>query len=277
MAQAREIGLAAAREAGQIILDGRKGVAPGPAPVSFKGAKDVVTETDVQAETAIISHIEAAFPDHNILGEEGGSRDKGSAYTWVIDPLDGTANYAADLATSCTSIALAHKAADGTESVVLGVVYNPFRDELFVGVRGQGATLNGQPLRVPPIDDLTNAIVDLDLGSKDAYGVTSLTRAAAIRHRVRTMRILGSAVLAMLYVGVGRFHAFYHPTLNPWDTAAALCICLEAGARVTGFDGLPANYRQPDIIVGAPGIYDQFMDALHIAGMTADESRKDWQ
>jgi myo-inositol-1(or 4)-monophosphatase len=254
-----EVAIAAALEVGKLMLDWRKDFPPGPARMEYKDAKDVVTEVDTRSEEIIINQIRQNFPAHHILAEESGlqSGEAGSPYTWVIDPLDGTANYAADLATSCVSIALAEG-----EEVILGVVYNPFRDELFVAEKGRGATLNGKPIQVFPTEKLAKALVCFDLGYDEEKAVEQLRQATFFRPRVRSMRILGSGVLGLVNVAVGRFDLFYHQALKPWDLAAALIILQEAGAIVTQNNGEPANYLQPSIIAASPQVYRQFMQAL---------------
>jgi myo-inositol-1(or 4)-monophosphatase len=255
----REVAIAAALEVGQLMLDWRKDFPPGPARMEYKDAKDVVTEVDTRSEAIIINHIRQSFPGHHILAEEGGlqSGEADSAYTWVIDPLDGTANYAADLAASCVSIALAEG-----EEIILGVVYNPFRDELFVGEKGKGSTLNGQSIQVFPTQKLEKALVCFDLGYDEEKALEQLRQATFFRPRVRSMRILGSGVLGLVNVALGRFDLFYHQALKPWDLAAALVILQEAGATVTQNTGEPANYLQPSIIAASPLIHEQFMQAL---------------
>ena len=243
-----EVAILAAREVGQLMLDWRKDFPPGPARMEYKDAKDVVTEVDTRSEEIIVNHIRQHFPDHHILaeerGEEAGAAD--SPYTWVIDPLDGTANYAADLATSCVSIALAKE-----DEVIMGVVYNPFRDEMFVAEKGRGTLLNDRPIRVFPTEKLEKALVCFDLGYNEEKAVEQLRQAMFF-------------VLGLVSVAVGRFDLFYHQALKPWDLAAALVILQEAGAVVTQNDGQPANYLKPSVIAASPLVYREFMEALDI-------------
>lgn len=253
----KEIAIAAAREAGALMLEWRSQFPPGPAKMDYKSAKDVVTEVDERAEEIIIGHIRKSYPDHNILAEEGGMRTGSSRFTWIIDPLDGTANYAADLAASCVSIAAVED-----DQTVLGVVYNPFRDELFVAERGKGATLNGQPIGVSQTEKLEKAMVCFDLGYNEEKAVRQLKEAVFFRPRVRTMRILGSAVLALVNVAVGRFDLFYHQSLSPWDLAAALLIVQEAGGATSDRNGDPAHYSKPSIVAANPQIHRVFMQAF---------------
>ena len=258
MKTAREVAITAALEAGQLMLDWRSKFPAGPAKMDYKSAKDVVTEVDGRAEEIIIGHIRETFPAHNILAEEGGERagDSNSPFKWIIDPLDGTANYAADLAASCVSIGLAEN-----EQMILGVVFNPFRNELFVAERGKGATINDQPIHVGQTDDLAKALVCFDLGYNELKAVEQLKEATFFRPRVRSMRIVGSAVLGLVNVAVGRFDLFYHQTLSPWDLAAALLILEEAGATITDRDGNPAHYSKPSIIAASPRVHELFFEA----------------
>lgn len=247
----------AAREAGKLMLDWRKNFPPGPATMNYKSAKDVVTEVDTRAEEIIVNHIRSRFPDHQILAEERGTVSGDSPYLWIIDPLDGTANYAADLACSCVSIGLAHD-----EELILGVVYDPFRDELFVAERGKGTLLNDQAIHVGNESNFSKALVCFDLGYNEEKAVKQLREATFFRPRVRSMRILGSAVLAICYVAVGRFDLFYHQSLNPWDLAAALLIVQEAGGVTTTSTGEPAHYNIPSIVAANPVIHKAFFEAL---------------
>lgn len=242
------------------MLDWRKDFPPGPATMKYKDAKDVVTEVDGRAEQIIIGHIQRNYPDHNILAEEGGyvyPEQRNSPYIWIIDPLDGTANYAADLATSCVSIGVAEG-----DQMVLGVVYNPFRDELFVAERGGGAYLNGYKLSVGQQENLSKCLVCFDLGYNEERALQQLREAIFFRPRVRSMRILGSAVLALCNVACGRFDLFYHRSLSPWDVAAAMLIIEEAGGKVTDDKNQPTTYKSPGIVAANPVIHQQFFEAL---------------
>jgi fructose-1,6-bisphosphatase/inositol monophosphatase family enzyme len=249
--------IAAAREAGKLMLDWRKSFPPGPVAVDYKSAKDVVTVVDSQAEKLITDYINAHFPDHGIMGEEGSSKTplNGSTYTWVIDPLDGTANYAADLAASCVSIGLL----DGN-TPVLGVVYNPFRDEIFIAEKGQGAFLNGHRIHVSQQAELGKALFSFDLGYNEERALSQLREAAFWRERVRTMRILGSAVLALCYVACGRFDLFYHGALHPWDLAAAMIVLEEAGAVISDLNNSPTDIFTPGIVAANPVMHRLYFE-----------------
>ncbi|HET7031413.1 MAG TPA: inositol monophosphatase family protein [Candidatus Limnocylindrales bacterium] len=233
-AWAAELAFAAAtaRTAGAILMDRYERLER----IDYKSATDVVTEADHLSEAHIIGAIRAAFPGDAILAEESGthaavvSGAAGVRRTWVIDPLDGTVNYANGLPVFCVSIALT---LDGWP--VTGAVLDPTRDELFAATADGPATLNERVVAASRKQKLSDAVISLSLAGRS---VTS--RARAIRKAVRIPRNMGSAALALAYVGNGRFDAFLQETsLSPWDVAAAGLIAARAGATLTAFDGGP--------------------------------------
>lgn len=237
-----EVAIAAARTAAVIQVDRYERLEH----VVKKSARDVVTEADHESEAAILATIRTAFPDDAVLAEESGHSDAqrpggpvdGSGATapvdpdhriWVIDPLDGTVNYAAGIPHFCVSIGLA---IGGRPAV--GVVLDPMRDELFSAVVGGGAALDGRPVRVPD-GALTDAVISLALPPSGFA-----RRELAIRKAVRVPRSMGSAALGLAWVANGRFGAFVQwRGLSLWDIAAAGLIAQEGGATVTTADGSP--------------------------------------
>ena len=221
-----------AREAGQVLADkfGRA------LQVSNKGDIDLVTEADIAAERLIVERIRSHHPRHAILTEESGDVAEagrpGAESKWVIDPLDGTTNYAHGYPCFCVSVALEHEG-----RVVVGVVYDPTRDELFAAERGGGATLNGRTLRVSDTDELNRALVCTGF----PYDVRE--RGDFARHfrqfimQAQSVRRDGAAALDLAYVAAGRFECFYEEGLRPWDVAAGVLLVEEAGGRVTHYDG----------------------------------------
>jgi len=206
--------------------------------VSYKGRDNIVTNVDKASERMIIKKILSNFPDHSILGEEGKPLDSGSSYRWVIDPLDGTTNFAHAFPFFCVSIALEK---DGES--ILGVVYDPMRQELFVAERGKGATLNGKRIKVSSVNKLGGAF----LATGFSYGITRKDRNIAHFKKllVKTLAIrrAGSAALDLCYVACGRFDGYWEMSLHPWDIAAGTLIVKEAKGTVTKFDGKPcSNY-----------------------------------
>lgn len=220
---------AAAREAGGML---RSGMDEGR-EISFKGVVDLVTNFDRKAQDLIFDRLSAVFPDHGFLAEEGLSRREESEFRWVFDPLDGTTNFAHRFPVFTVSIALERRG-----SVVLGVVYDPMREEMFQAVKGEGAWLNGRRIRVSAVADLDGSLLatgfpyDLreSLVNNIGHFKHFLTRAQAIRR-------CGSAALDLCYVACGRFDGFWELKLKPWDQAAGALIVEEAGGRVSDFAG----------------------------------------
>jgi myo-inositol-1(or 4)-monophosphatase len=230
-----------AREAGRVLTEkfGRA------LQVSHKGDIDLVTEADLAAEKLIVERIRSYYPRHTILTEEAGEVERiagaDSSFKWVVDPLDGTTNYAHGYPFYCVSIALEHEG-----RIVVGVVYDPTRDELFAAERGAGATLNGRAISVSNVSDLNRALVCTGF-PYDVRGRQQFARhfSAFILH-AQSVRRDGAAALDMAYVACGRFEAFYEDGLRPWDVAAGKLLIEEAGGRVTHYDGSPFSiYSAP--------------------------------
>ena len=223
-----------ARNAGEIIL--RHFAAP--IPTTLKSSRiDIVTAADTEAEAAIVAALLARFPEHHIVGEEGGGQGAPPAtapYHWFVDPIDGTVNFAAKLPHFCTSIALATP----DREPLLGVIYDPTRRELFTAVKGQGAWLNGQPLRVTPTAELIDAVITSGFPyDKHTNPDNNLAEWAAFLQRIRGERRLGSAALDLSYVAAGRMDGYWEKDLKPWDVMAGMLIVREAGGVVTDYEG----------------------------------------
>lgn len=189
--------------------------------------RDVVTEADLAAERAILDHIEARYPEHDWLSEEAGRRERRSPYLWVVDPLDGTSNFAHGFPHFCVSIALLH---EGRSRV--GVVYDPMRDELFSAIAGGGARWNGRRIRVSAIDTLDRAMVTTGFPYEPPErraAVADLTARAI--ERVQMLRRSGAAALDLAYVATGRLEAHWEFILSLHDVAAGLLLVAEAGGR----------------------------------------------
>jgi myo-inositol-1(or 4)-monophosphatase len=197
-------------------------------------AIDLVTEVDHACEKLIVETLERERPDDAIVAEEGGGTDReGAAWRWIIDPLDGTTNYAHGYPRFCVSIGVEHH-----DERTVGVVYDPLLDELYSAVRGGGASCNGRPIRVSAEPDFSNAL----LATGFAYDVhrsreDNLAQFAAVVKTARAVRRDGSAALDLCYVAAGRFEAFWELKLHPWDVAAASLMVKEAGGEITDFRG----------------------------------------
>jgi len=269
----------AAREAGSILLDNLKK----PRQTKVKGLRDIVTDADMRAQRAIIEIIQARFPNHDILSEESdpgskgqpavkGGFDKltpstgsghrtGRPYTWIVDPLDGTTNYSRRLPCFCTSIALSHQG-----EVILGVVYDPLRDDLFQAERGKGADLNGESLRVSQVESLADALVGLDWARAQAEREVVAPWVARMALQVRTLRTLGAAALGLCYVAAGWLDVYFHFSLKAWDAAAGALIVQEAGGVASDFTGHPWQISSRRCLASNGLLHDEMQSILMAGG-----------
>ena len=220
---------------------------------------DLVTDVDHACEALIVEALCSERPDDAILAEEGRGEDRADAtWRWVIDPLDGTTNYAHGYPRFCVSIGVE---CDGARRV--GVVYDPLLDELYSAVRGKGATLNGRPIRVSEEPQLDQALIATGF----AYDVRrsledNLDHFAAVVKRARAIRRNGSAALDLCYVAAGRFDGFWELKLHPWDVAAGLLIVEEAGGRTSDFRGGPTPRSGRQVVASNARIHDALLEIL---------------
>jgi myo-inositol-1(or 4)-monophosphatase len=250
-----------ARQAGEII---RSGYNPRPGlrdalQVKYKGAIDLVSEIDLQAERLILDRIRSHFPQDSIVSEESGTEKGTGKCIWYVDPLDGTINYIHGLPIFCVSLAYAE---DG--EVKLGVVYDPIRDECFMAERGKGATLNGDPIRTSSTPSLTESLLvtgfsyhirDIEANNIDNF--------AKFSTRARGLRRLGSAALDLCYVAAGRIDGYWELELYSWDLAAGSLVAKEAGALVTNLKGEPELFISPhSILACSPAIQNEMLDVI---------------
>jgi len=252
----RRVAVDAARAAGRLLRDELSGVRR----IAYKGAPtNLVTEMDQRAEAEILGRLRGAFPDDAILSEETGEAAGSSGRRWIVDPLDGTTNYAHGLPVFGVSIAL-----EAERGMVLGVVYDPTRDELFVGERGLGATLNEATIRVSATTTLDASL----LVTGFPYDIretldTNLPEYAAFSVRARAVRRLGSAVLDLAYVACGRFDAYWELRLGAWDVAAGGVLVEEAGGRLTGIDGKPMDVDAPTLLASNGQVHEAMLSVLN--------------
>jgi myo-inositol-1(or 4)-monophosphatase len=219
---------------------------------------DLVTQVDTEAEKIIIDIIRNRYPDHIILGEEGGENRNISAFRWIIDPLDGTVNFTHGLPIYCVSIAVEQ---NGT--IVAGVVYDPNTGELYTAERGKGAYLNGERIRVSDTDKLIDSLLitgfPYNIHENPDYAIERfidfLTRAQGIRR-------LGSAAIDLCYIAAGRADGFWEVFLKPWDIAAGILLVEEAGGKVTDFSGNPIDVHSPRVLASNNAIHDQMLNVL---------------
>jgi myo-inositol-1(or 4)-monophosphatase len=211
----------------------------GSARITNKGDIDLVTEADIAAEQLIIDRIRSHFPRHAILAEESGeavSLGDGNSWKWIIDPLDGTTNYAHGYPCFCVSIALEHEG-----KLELAIVYDPMRNEMFAAERGQGTTLNDRRVRVSEVDELKNAMLCTGFPYNVRERPDFAREFARFTMIAQAVRRDGSAAIDLAYVACGRFDGFWEDGLNPWDMAAGVLLIEEAGGVVTNFQNEPLS------------------------------------
>jgi myo-inositol-1(or 4)-monophosphatase len=248
------IAIRAARESGKIQLEwlGKE------KRVEFKGEINLVTEVDRICERRIVEIIKEAFPEHNILTEETPMPAGSSPYRWIIDPLDGTTNYAHGYLFFCTSVAL-----ELERKIVVGAIYDPLLDELFTAQQGQGAFLNGERITVSETGLLTEALIctgfPYDLRESPENNVDHFNNFIMEAQAVRRD---GAAALDLCYVAVGRFDGFWELKLYPWDVAAGKLIIEEAGGVVTDFSGGPLDIHGQETLASNGRIHEEMVGVL---------------
>ncbi|MBA7715071.1 Inositol-1-monophosphatase [subsurface metagenome] len=264
MKEFRELAIKAAKEAGSILREnlGRirkidyKGKAR-PAPI-YWGGVNLVTDIDRKAEERIIGIIKKEHPSHDILTEERRIEEKGSQYKWIIDPLDGTTNYVHGYPRYCVSIAL-----EKNGEVILGVVYDPVPDELFLAEKGKGATLNGRKISVSKINKLDKSLLATGFPydrRERADEYLKIYREFMVNSQ--GVRRDGSAALNLCYTANGRFDGFWEEQLAPWDVAAGSLIVTEAGGRVTDFKGDRIDIYEKEILASNGKIHKEMEETL---------------
>jgi len=243
-----------ALEAGA-LLKGRLGRA---GRVDFKGEVNIVTEMDRKSEGLIVSRITRDFPGHGIIAEESDELTTKEGFRWIIDPLDGTTNYAHGLPVFCVSVAF-----EDNGQVTFGVVYNPMLGELFIAEKGVGATLNGERISVSATDTLDKSILSTgfpyDIRTSKENNFNHFKRFSL---KAQAIRRAGSAALDLSYVACGRYDGFWEMKLSAWDTAAASLMVEEAGGRVTGFRGEGFSNFKPRCLASNGLIHDEMVGVL---------------
>lgn len=207
----------------------------GKVSYDLKGRANLVTQADVACQKAILQIIKKNFPEHDFLAEENGLKNTGSDWKWVIDPIDGTTNFAHSMPHFSVSVALAYK-----NDIVLGGVYDVCMDETFLARKGKGATLNGKKIRVSKVNKLENALLVTGFPYvREGRMEELLKRFKNFILSCHDVRRLGSATLDMCWVAAGRFDGYWEDCLNPWDISAGKLILQEAGGKVTDYAGKP--------------------------------------
>jgi myo-inositol-1(or 4)-monophosphatase len=245
-----------AREAGGVLMQKL-----GAAKVCNKGDIDLVTEADLASENLNIERIRSYHPQHGILAEESGEAvlvgGRRSEWKWIIDPLDGTTNYAHGYPCFCVSIALEHEGV-----LEVGVVYDPVRDEMFAAERGRGATLNDRRIRVSEVEDLTAAMVCTGFPYNVRERPDFTRDFANFTMAAQAVRRDGSAALDLAYVACGRFDGFWEDGLSPWDIGAGMLLIEEARGKVTNFDNEPLSIYTKKVLATNGLVHDAMLRVL---------------
>jgi myo-inositol-1(or 4)-monophosphatase len=234
-----------------------------PRRIEAKSEFDFVTNVDHESEAVIVAHLQKRFPEHKILAEESGARGAASATVeWIIDPLDGTANYMHGVPNFAASIAARQHG-----EVLCGVVYDPLREELFAASKGEGAFLNGKRLQVTATASLHDCLIATGFPFRmKELSASYLKMFAAFFAHVRDLRRLGAASLDLAYVAAGRFSGYWEYRLNPWDFAAGVLLVHEAGGLVTGFTAADDYWSTGNILASNSLVHAQ-MEKLVRAGL----------
>lgn len=248
------VAVEAAKKAG-VLLAAHVG---GPREISFKGEINLVTEMDRRSEKIVVTMLNAAFPDHGILAEEGAYVENRSRFLWIIDPLDGTTNYAHGYPNFAVSIGL-----EEAGEIVAGVVYDPMRDELFTAIKESGAMLNGRPIRVSGTTSLIRSLLatgfPYDRVISPENNLKYFNRMIMASQEIRRS---GSAALDLCAVAAGRLDGYWELKLHPWDVAAGYIIVREAGGVVSDISGSRSDIREKTIVASNGSIHDQMLEVL---------------
>jgi myo-inositol-1(or 4)-monophosphatase len=224
-----------------------------------EGINNLVTEADHAAEKAIMDVIKSVFPDHYILSDEAGDLKQDSNYKWIIDPIDGTVNFAHGIPLNCVSIAIEHHG-----EIIMGAVYNPHMNEFYFAEKGKGATLNDKPIRVSEETKVIKAC--LVTGFPYTY-INMENGPLQIFQRFVTkgvpVRRLGSAAIDLCWVAAGRFDGFYEHKLEAWDSAAGYLIVEEAGGKVTDHEGNKFSVYQHKVLATNGKIHDEMVEVIN--------------
>jgi len=245
-----------ARAAGHLLLEKYGRITA----ITKKGDYNLVTEADLASEALIIERIRSHYPRHTILAEESGDTvvvDGDRQWKWIIDPLDGTTNFAHGYPCFCVTLALEHEG-----EIVIGVTYDPTRNELFTAEKGQGASLNFKPVHVSSTPKMSESLLvtgfPYDFKDRNDFA----RHLTAFLLGARGVRRDGSAAIDMAYVACGRFDGFWEEGLNPWDVAAGVLMVNEAGGKVTNYDGTPLSIYKPPICASNSAIHAEMLAVL---------------
>lgn len=248
------IAQSAALAAGKILREKY----PQPREIKMKGVHDIVTDADFAAQAAIVDVIQSHDPQAAILAEEGLRPDPAARLIWVVDPLDGTTNYARRLPTFSTSIAVVQDLRP-----IAGVIYDPLHDYLFAAAIDRGATLNGGSIHASTTSDVSDSVIGLDWGRGEAARSIGLSWLQQVGPQVKSIRAIGSSALALCYIAAGWIDIYFHAALKPWDGAAGQIIAQEAGVKLFNHDRAKWNYTDETCIACPPQLIDWTLASLN--------------
>jgi myo-inositol-1(or 4)-monophosphatase len=250
------VAVEAARLAGSVILNNLGRISK--EDISIKQASDFVTRADKESETTIISAIKKNFHDHHFLAEESVKEVETDGYRWIIDPLDGTTNFIHRYPFFSVSMALEYK-----RQIILGVIYEPLKSDLFTAQKGRGAFLNGDAIRVSQVKTLKDSLITTGFPFRRKQFIDSyLALFRNIFLRASDLRRAGSAALDLAYLACGRCEGFFEIGLSPWDMAAGELLIREAGGVVTDFGGGCDYLSSGNIVAGVPRIHGELLDEI---------------
>ena len=256
-----KVASAAGLKAGALLRENISGVRH----ITYKGDINLVTEMDTRSERIIVETLRSAFPGHGIVAEEETSIRNDSGFQWIVDPLDGTTNYAHGYPCFSVSIGLEHQG-----QMIVGVVYDPMRDELFTAEKGGGACLNGKKISVSAVDILIKSLLSTGFPyDRKECEMNNLDYFHDLLMASQEVRRDGSAALDLCSVAAGRFDGFWELKLKPWDVAAGTLIVREAGGIVSDLGGKPAKLDAGEILATNGRIHRQIVDILQTAGQKA--------
>jgi len=247
---ARQVARETALRAGEILIDRFHT----SISVSYKGRGNIVTDVDTEVEEEVLGILRREYPAMGLLGEESSGMRADAGYVWIVDPLDGTRNYASGIPFFSTVIGLA---LDG--EVLVGVNYDPVRNDLFEAERGGGAFLNGERVTVSERTELAECIIGTDLSYNNRGAANGLEVIGEIWPGMQTARIMGSAALGLSYAATGRTDLYFHHRLEPWDQVAGMLLAEEAGGVVTDRTGRRAGLYSDGIVVSSRALHSEFM------------------
>lgn len=252
----KQTAIKAAKKAAEIQLE----LSKKEIKFSLKSKHDVLAEADILSEKAIIETIKNEFPDHKVLSEEAGEESHDSDYFWIIDPVDGTINFTKGIDEYCISIGLEHKG-----ERVLGVIYQPTTEKMFIAEKGKGAFLNGEKLEMKKDPKLINMVAATDNSADIGYRKENLKILRNISGNVRTVRIFGSSALHLARLAIGNMDLYFKTGINYWDFAAGILIVEEAGGKVTDFNGDKVTKDSRNIVVSNGLVHEEFLSILNQA------------